>query len=559
MLISLNVKNLALIRQSELLFGRGLNIITGETGAGKSLMTGSVNLALGKRADADIIRNGEKEAEVELVFSVDDEETRKALNELDIPVSEDDPVILRRTIRDGRSIAKINQRTVTASVLKAVSELLIDIHGQHEHQSLLYKKNHLKILDSFAKQGLCDILPLIREDHNRLLEIKRELAKTPLDERERARQIDLLKFEVEEIEKAGLKEGEDEEIEAAYRRMKNTSRIVSSISRALGAVSVSESQNAVSLVGSAISALKESEGLDDRTDDLIDQLSQIESLLGDFSIGADEALRSLDYSEEQFDETEKRLDLINHLKSKYGDTIEAMEKSLEEKRAELERLELTDEIRQKLFEEEDAVKERLLKNCKKAGDIRRAEAEKLSALMEDALLDLNFNDVSFKIEVREDPENITEKGYDEVEFMISLNRGEKLKGLESVASGGELSRIMLALRTVFADEDGIDTLIFDEIDTGISGRTAQKVAEKMRLLSKRRQVICITHLPQIAAMADHHFLIRKDSDDESTETTVREIEGDEIIDELSRLLSGAEITDAVRQNAAEMKKLAMQV
>ena len=559
MLISLNVKNLALIRQSELMFGRGLNIITGETGAGKSLMTGSVNLALGKRADADIIRNGEKEAEVELVFSVDDEKTRQALNELDIPVAEDDPVILRRTIRDGRSIAKINQRTVTASVLKAVSELLIDIHGQHEHQSLLYKKNHLKILDSFAKQELSGILPLIRADHDRLLEIKRELAKTPLDERERARQIDLLRFEVDEIEKAGLQEGEDEEIEAAYRRMKNTSKIVSSISRALALVSVSEAQNAVSLVGSAISALKESEGLDEGTDDLIGQLSQIESLLGDFSIGADEALRSLDYSEEQFDETEKRLDLINHLKSKYGDTIEAIEKSLEEKRAELERLERTDEIRQKLFEEEDALKERLMKNCKKAGDIRRAEAEKLSALMEDALLDLNFNDVSFKIEVREDPENITEKGYDEVEFMISLNRGEKLKSLESVASGGELSRIMLALRTVFADEDGIDTLIFDEIDTGISGRTAQKVAEKMRLLSKQRQVICITHLPQIAAMADHHFLIRKDSDDESTETTVREIEGDEIIDELSRLLSGAEITDAVRQNAAEMKKLAMQV
>ncbi len=555
MLISLTVKNLALIRQSELMFGRGLNIITGETGAGKSLMTGSVNLALGKRADTDIIRTGESEAEVELVFLIEDEETKKALEELEIPVAEDDLVILRRTVRDGRSVAKINSRTVTASVLKSVSELLIDIHGQHEHQSLLYRKNHMKILDSFAKDELSGILSEIKKDHSRLLEIKKELAQTPLDERERARQTDLLSYEVDEIEKADFKEGEDSELEEIYDRMKNTEKLAGAIAEALQALN-GEHTGAVNLVGRAGAALKEVEGLDEKTDALLGQLNEIEALIGDFSIDANDTIESLNFSEEEFAATESRLDLINRLKSKYGDSLNAILKTLEEKKEELKRLEATDEIRQKLFEEEDEIKSRLLENCAQADMIRKREAEKLSELMAGALCDLNFNDVNFRIDVRSDEENITEKGYNEVEFLISLNKGEKLKSLESVASGGELSRIMLALRTVFADEDGIDTLIFDEIDTGISGRTAQKVAEKLKYLSKHRQIICITHLPQIAAMADRHFLINKESDDESTLTTVREIKDDEIIEELSRLLSGAEITDAVRQNAAEMKRLA---
>ncbi len=555
MLISLTVKNLALIRQSELMFGRGLNIITGETGAGKSLMTGSVNLALGKRADTDIIRTGESEAEVELVFLIEDEETKKALEELEIPVAEDDLVILRRTVRDGRSVAKINSRTVTASVLKSVSELLIDIHGQHEHQSLLYRKNHMKILDSFAKEELSGILSEIKKDHSRLLEIKKELAQTPLDGRERARQTDLLRYEIDEIEKADFKEGEDSELEEIYDRMKNTEKLAGAIAEALQAVN-GEHAGAVNLVGRAGAALKEVEGLDEKTDALLGQLNEIEALIGDFSIDANDTIESLNFSEEEFAATESRLDLINRLKSKYGDSLNAILKTLEEKKEELKRLEATDEIRQKLFEEEDSIRIRLLENCAQADMIRKREAEKLSELMAGALSDLNFNDVNFRIDVRSDEENITEKGYNEVEFLISLNKGEKLKSLESVASGGELSRIMLALRTVFADEDGIDTLIFDEIDTGISGRTAQKVAEKLKYLSKHRQIICITHLPQIAAMADRHFLINKESDDESTLTTVREIKDDEIIEELSRLLSGAEITDAVRQNAAEMKRLA---
>ena len=556
MLIGLNVKNLALIKEAEVMFGEGLNIITGETGAGKSLVIGSVNLALGKRADKDIVRNGEREAEVELVFSIDDEDTKSRLEELEIPVSDDGLVILRRTIRDGRSVAKINSRTVTASALKSVSELLIDIHGQHEHQSLLYKRNHMRILDNFGSARLSDGLMRIKKDYLRLQEIKRELEDVPIDERQRTRQIDLLKYEIDEIEKAAFKEGEDEELEEIYIKLKNAGRITSGVAGALSAVSGDGMNNAVSLIGEAVSSLKEIEGLDGGADALLGQISEIESLIGDFSIDANDFIRSMDFSEEEFSTTEKRLDLINHLKSKYGDSFAAITESLEEKKKELYRLQDIDSLREKLFAEKDVLEERLLKNCREVSLIRAEEAEKLSQLMCEALKDLNFNEVNFRIDVRPDENNAGERGFDDVEFMISMNKGEPLKSLENVASGGELSRIMLALRTVLADEDDIDTLIFDEIDTGVSGRTAQSVAEKLKTLSKKHQVICITHLPQIAAMADHHFMIEKQSDDEMTQTKVYEIEGEAITEELSRLLSGAEITDAVRQNARELKKMA---
>ena len=302
MLISLNVTNIALIKQAEIMFGKGLNIITGETGAGKSLVIGSVNLALGGRAANDIIRNGQKEAEVELVFSVDDDEKRRAFEELEIPVGDDGLVILRRTIKEGRSVAKINTRTVTASVLRSAAEMLIDIHGQHEHQSLLYKSNHMKILDGFAAESLSDGLSGIKTDHRRLQEIKKELASIPVDERERARQTDLLRYEIDEIEKTDFKEGEDVELEEFYTKLKNTGKLSSGVSEALLCVSEDNMSNAVSCVGKALSSLKEIEGLDEGADTLLGQLSEIESLLGDFSIDANNYLRETDFSEDVFEE-----------------------------------------------------------------------------------------------------------------------------------------------------------------------------------------------------------------------------------------------------------------
>ncbi len=559
MLISLNVKNLALIKESEVFFSDGLNIITGETGTGKSLVIGSVSLALGGRITKDIVRNGENEARIELVFSIDNDKQREVLKELDVPLGDDNMVILSRNIRDGRSVAKINSQTVTASTLKTVSEMLIDIHGQHEHQSLLYKRNHMRILDSFAAKEIEGSLEEIKRDYTRLLQVKKGLEEGPVDERDRTRQVDLLKFEIEEIEKAAFKKGEDEELEERYSRLKNAAKISSTVNSALNLISSDSMESAVSLVGKAAGMICELEGIDEGTDELIKQLREIESLLGDFSIDANDFLRNADFSEEEFMQTESRLNLINRLKSKYGDSVELIEESLEEKKKELARLEDIEALRESLLNEKDELEAALREKCRNVSEIRSKKADKLSELMLEALKDLNFNDIGFRIDVRGNEEKISESGYDEVEFMISMNRGEPLKSLENVASGGELSRIMLALKTVLAKEDEINTLIFDEIDTGISGRTAQKVAEKLNILSRNHQVICITHLPQIAAMADHHFVIEKHSDEDSTETCVRELKGDEMTEELSRLLSGAEITEAVRENAAEMKRFAQEM
>ncbi|MBO4375590.1 MAG: DNA repair protein RecN [Lachnospiraceae bacterium] len=556
MLISLNVKNLALIKESEVLFSDGLNIMTGETGTGKSLIIGSISLALGGRATKDIVRTGEKEARIELVFSLDNKNQEETLKSLEIPVEEDGIVILKRTIKDGRSIASINSQTVTASTLKTVSEMLLDIHGQHEHQSLLYKRNHMKILDSFAAKEIEEGLSLIRPDHARLLEVRKELEEGPVDERDRTRQVDLLKFEIDEIEKADLKNGEDDELEDVYGRFKNMERLTRAVNDALNLVSGNSGDTAISLVGRGTAALSDISGMDEQTDRLNTQLCEIESLLGDFSKDANDYLRNSDFSKDEFETVETRLDLVNRMKAKYGDTFEEIGRSLEEKKKELERLSDIEALRDRLLDEKDMLEERLKKNCGEVSRIRKEKAERLSELMMEALKDLNFNDIGFRIDVRSDEEKITENGFDEVEFMISMNKGEPLKSLENVASGGELSRIMLALRTVLAKEDDIHTLIFDEIDTGISGRTAQSVAEKLNMLSSNHQVICITHLPQIAAMADHHFVIEKHSDEDSTQTTIKELKEEEMISELSRLLSGEAVTDAVRENAIEMRKMA---
>ncbi len=556
MLLSLGVKNLALIREAQIQFGEGLNILTGETGAGKSLVIGSVNLALGARAEKDIVRAGENEADIELVFSVDTKEQRAILDQLELPDSDEDVLVLRRTIRSGRSMARINDRTVTSTALKAVAEVMIDIHGQHEHQSLLYRRNHRKILDEFAGEKMEKLLRKTGEVYRQLRKIEEKLEEMPSDETLRKRQADLLQYEIGEIEKAGLRSGEDEELEEIYSKMKNARKLAGAVDAALMAAEGDDKANAAALIGYAAAALSEVSGMDEGLQELIGEITSIESLLSDFCKDAGEYLRSMEFSEEEFASVQDRLDEINRLKSKYGNSVDEIFRTLAQKQEELKGLEEYEESRKALLAEKENKNEELLKLCREISSLRTRFAETLSKEMLAALKDLNFNDVNFRIDVRPEKGNISENGFDEVEFMISMNVGEEVKSLENIASGGELSRIMLALKTVLADKDSIDTLIFDEIDTGISGRTAQKVAEKLKVLSAKHQVICITHLPQIAAMADHHFMISKAEENGRTITTVQELSGEESVDELSRLLSGAEITDAVRKNAVEMKQMA---
>ncbi len=555
MLLHLHVKNLALIRETEIDFSEGLNILTGETGAGKSILIGSMTMALGGKVPKEMLREDAEYALAELVFSVKNRELLQRLQELDIPM-EDGGLILSRKISGNRSICRLNGETVSASVLKEISSWLIDIHGQHEHQSLLHKKKHLEILDAYAHEELAPVLAPLSECYESCQRCQRELEESLLDANARVREQSLLEFEIREIEEAELKDGEDELLEQSYRKMVNSRKIMEALQMVLqfcggGEISASEQTGRACRELSGI--VKYDEGLEA----LSSQLQEIDDQLQDFTRELDDYMESLEYSEQEFREIEERLNLINHLKAKYGQTLEEIKAYQEEKQKRLDLLANYEQHIEKLQKEQEKLAEELEAYCKKAHEIRMKAAEKLTVLMQEQLGELNFLDVRFDTVVR-DTDSLSANGSDDVEFLISTNPGEPMKPLGKIASGGELSRVMLAIKTVMADQDAIDTVIFDEIDAGISGRTAQKVSEKLALIGKSRQVICITHLAQLASMADSHYCIEKQALDGNTQTRIRRLTGEEITEELARILGGAKITDAVRWNASEMRRLALQ-
>lgn len=556
MLISLHVKNLALIEETEVNFKEGLNILSGETGAGKSILIGSINLALGARADKDMIRNGADYALVELVFQIEDKDILAAVKELEIPVEEDGIIIIQRKIQPSRSLCKICGETATTKQIKALSELLIDIHGQHEHQSLLYKKNHMEILDAFAGEELEKLKEKIKEAYHAYTSLKKELEAFCVDDSAKAKELSLSEFEYNEIEEAGLTEGEDEELEVRYRKMSNSRQIVEAASRAYQLIGNGD-QTAADAVGHAVRDLRGIEQYDDHAKALADELENIDALLSDFNREIAEYLTDLEFDDEEFVQTENRLNLLNHLKLKYGGSIRQVLDYQQELASKIEKLNNADAHKAHLESQIEKTYAELKEICAKASKVRKAEAKKLSDDMVKALTDLNFLEVKFEIQVR-DKEEIAANGADDVEFMISTNPGEPMKSLGSVASGGELSRIMLAIKTVLASRDRIPTMIFDEIDTGISGKTAWKVSEKLGTLAKSHQILCITHLPQIAAMADASFKIVKQVVDNKTVTTITDMEQEDVVEELARMLGGENITDAVRENARELIKLAQE-
>lgn len=556
MLQSVHVKNLALIDEIEVDFKEGLNILTGETGAGKSIILGSVNLALGGRYTKDIIRKGADFGFVELTFSVENERIQKELEELDV-FPEDGMVVLSRRLMDGRSVSRINGETVTMARLKEAAALLIDIHGQNEHQSLLYKKNHLEITDSFAGEEIKKRKESVREAYRDYRKYKKELQGSGMDEAQRAKELAFLRFEVSEITEAGLSAGEDEELEREYRRMSNGKRIAQGAAQAYAYTS-EDSTSASEDLSRAIRAMSEIAEYDERAGELQEQLLEIDSLLNDFNRELSDYSNSFEFSEEEFYDTENRLNELNRLKTKYGNSIEEILSYCEEQVRKIEKLEDYESYINDLEKKCEKTEKILDDHTKKLTKCRKEQAKLLEKSIEEGLKELNFPDVKFEIRFGSLKE-YTANGKDDVEFMISLNPGQPVKPLASVASGGELSRIMLAIKTVMADRDHIETLIFDEIDVGISGRTAQKVSEKMAVIGKSRQVICITHLAQIAAMADHHYVIEKTVGKMDTSTGIRLMDETESVDELARILGGAKITDAVVENAKEMKELAKQV
>lgn len=554
MLVSLHVKNMALIKEVEVEFGRGLNIMTGETGAGKSIVIGSVNIALGTGNFRDYVPEDADYALVELVFLTENPVVRRKLLEQDVPF-EDNEIIITRKYKGGRASSKVNGETVPVSFVRELAGELIDIHGQHEHQSLLYEKNHLHILDEFAHDALKERLEQCRELHRGYVRAKREWQEARSDAGDRAKELDFLEFEIQEIEAATLIPGEDEELESSYRLMTNGQKIMESLSEAGSLTGASGYSGAADEIGRAVRALAGVQSYDEPLDELAGSLEEIESLLSDFNRGLSEYMDRFSFDEQELYRIEERLDLINRLKTKYGSTIEAIlayAKEKSERRTILMNYEDYIERLRKTYEKKRA---EFLRVADEISQIRKNYAKQLADQIQRALVDLNFLEVRFEIAFGELAEP-TEIGKDEICFMISTNPGLPLRPLASVASGGELSRIMLAIKAVMADKDAVETLIFDEIDTGISGRTAQSVSEKMAVIAKNHQVLCITHLAQIAAMADQHYIIEKKPADSKTVTNIGLLSEEESIQELARILGGAKITDAVVENAREMKELA---
>ena len=555
MLQSLHVKNLALIDELEITFQKGFNIMTGETGAGKSIIIGSINLALGARYQVEILRKGAEFGFVELVFFVQNPLQIARLKELEIFL-EDGFVILNRRFVENRSYARINGEVVTAGKLKQVAEILIDIHGQHEHQSLLYKEKHLAILDVYGKAEIQAIKESVQEAYKAYKDTKARLEENLLDERERQKKLSLLQFEVEEIETANLQEAEDEHLEEQYKKMLSAKKIREGLMQTRALLEDETGQGASDLLGRGVRAIQEVGNDDEQIRILCEQLGEIEILLQDFQRDLVDYEQTLDFSEEDFAEIESRLNTINHLKTKYGNTVEEIMAYYTLQEEELQKLSdyevYIESLKQAYQEAEHIVYEK----ASQLSILRQSYATQLAKCIQEELLELNFEEVCFEIAISE-KESVTEYGRDDVEFQVSLNTGEQPKALGSVASGGELSRIMLAIKTVLADKEDVETLIFDEIDVGISGRTAQRVSEKLALLSANHQVLCITHLAQIAAMADAHYLIEKQAKDNRTITNIRLLDSTQEIEELARILGGVTITDTVRENAREMKKLAI--
>lgn len=555
MLTYLHVKNIALIDELEVEFDEGLNIMSGETGAGKSIIIGSINAVLGNKISKDFIRKDEESALIELIFQVESNEVIDQLKNLDIEV-EDEVFVSRKISQNGRSIFKINGQVVGATDVKEITSMLIDLHSQHEHQSLLHKKNHLKLLDRYLGEEVIGLQVQLKSKYKSHLALKSELKGYLWDDEARKREIAFLEFEINEIESAALIPNEDEHLEQVYKKQSNMQVIQSALSTVQDLVNGQDyPQGAMFQISKAIEVMNKIRSIDEHTMRLSEQLEQIDFLIADFGRDLPKYAADLYVDEEILNETRKRIDLINGLKMKHGNQIEDILDVLTAKRLKLDQMAHYEENFQKVQKEIQVLEKEMTQICNKLTEIRKNGAKILAAKILIALKDLNLQNTEFDVQITPKGTWGTD-GSDDIEFLISTNKGEELKPLIQIASGGELSRVMLSIKSVLADCDEIGTLIFDEIDNGISGRTAQMVAEKMAKLSNKRQLICITHLPQIAAIADHHYLIEKNSTQDRSITTMFELKESEIPNELARLIGGAKITDAVKTSAIEMKELA---
>ena len=552
MLEHLHIRNVALIKESEISFGDGLNILTGETGAGKSMIIDSLQFALGGRAGKDFLRHGEKQAAVEALFSVQSQALTEKLAENGIAPEEDGTLLITRTLSEaGKSVCGINGSTVTVGMLKEIAEDMIDIYGQHEHQSLLNPVKHIRLLDRFCGAGFGEAMEEYKNSRQRLKDLEKQLAILIGDESQREQRMDMLLFQKEEIEAAELQEGEEDALLEQKKRLSSMERLIRLTGESVTLLYDGDDRapSACDQLGDALAKLREAAEYDAALSPLADALADGYAAVEDCARELKREAEKQEADPEELERIEERLQLFYKLKRKYGGSIEAVLEFYEKAVQELEFLSNSSEKAAELSAKKAEEEKRLSALAETLTARRRATAEQVEEQIETALHDMEMKHARFHIQIEEKADWGAD-GKDKVEFLISANAGEPLKPLAKIASGGEMSRVMLALKTVLVDADEIGTFIFDEIDTGVSGRTARRVGEKMRFLGGKRQLLCITHLPQIAAMADNHFLIEKESDAGETVTRVTALDEEGAVREVARLMN--DVTETTLAAAREL-------
>lgn len=552
MLEHLHIRNVALIKESEISFGDGLNILTGETGAGKSMIIDSLQFALGGRAGKDFLRHGEKQAVVEALFSVQSQALTEKLAENGIAPEEDGTLLITRTLSEaGKSVCRINGSTVTVGMLKEIAEDMIDIYGQHEHQSLLNPVKHIRLLDRFCGAGFGEAMEEYKNSRQRLKDLEKQLAILIGDESQREQRMDMLLFQKEEIEAAELQEGEEDALLEQKKRLSSMERLIRLTGESVTLLYDGDDRapSACDQLGDALAKLQEAAEYDAALSPLADALADGYAAVEDCARELKREAEKQEADPEELERIEERLQLFYKLKRKYGGSIEAVLEFYEKAVQELEFLSNSSEKAAELSAKKAEEEKHLSALAETLTARRRATAEQVEEQIETALHDMEMKHARFHIQIEEKADWGAD-GKDKVEFLISANAGEPLKPLAKIASGGEMSRVMLALKTVLVDADEIGTFIFDEIDTGVSGRTARRVGEKMRFLGGKRQLLCITHLPQIAAMADNHFLIEKESDAGETVTRVTALDEEGAVREVARLMN--DVTETTLAAAREL-------
>ncbi len=546
MLTSLKIENVAIIESAAIEFGCGLNVLTGETGAGKSIVIDSINAVLGERTSRELIRTGADSARVYAVFEDIGEEVKSALDENGIECDDGVLIINRTLTRDGRNVCRVNGFPVTVSMLKSLGRMLIDIHGQHDNQALLSPEKHCGFIDSYA--GTQGLIERYAGAYSELCSVRSALRSVNTNEQEKAQRIDLLTYQIDELENADITVGEWDELNGRKTLYNNSQRVIENLNAAYDMLRCDN--GGIDCVASAASELERAGAYMGEINETAQKVADIRYELEDAAEIIRDSLAQLDFDENELNEIEERLDLLYRLSRKYGQTEEEMLAYLQKAKDELESISFSEEKQKKLLEEEKRAFEKAEALADELTAARLEAGKNLSGAICAELEFLDMPNVQFAVSRNETP--LSENGKDEIEFLISANAGEEPRPLARIASGGELSRIMLAIKNVLADSDGVGTMIFDEIDTGVSGRAAQKIAMKLRQASKGRQVLCVTHLAQIAAQGDVHLYISKSVRDGKTYTEIRPLLSEDRTDEIARIMGGIEITELQRQSAKEM-------